>query len=78
MYIMIEYIESKNGKFWMKIIFSLNDFFFIMRCGMQDIPQPGIQPIFHALGAQSLSHWTSREVSAFSQYKIYSQPKLPV
>ena len=33
-------------------------------CGMWDlVPRPGIEPGPHALGAQSLSHWTTREVS---------------
>ena len=32
-------------------------------CGMQDLdPQPGIKPRLPALGAPSLSHWTTREV----------------
>ena len=34
-----------------------------LSCGMQDlVPQPGIEPGPPALGAQSLSHWTTREV----------------
>ena len=35
----------------------------IFSCGMWDlIPWPGIEPGSHALRAQSLSHWISREV----------------
>ena len=42
-----------------------------LHCGMQTVvcgmwnlvPRPGIAPGPHALGAQSLSHWTPREVS---------------
>ena len=34
-----------------------------LSCGMQDlVPQPGIERGPPALGAQSLSHWTTREV----------------
>ena len=44
------------------------DFFFscgkrILSCSMWDlVPWPGIEPRTPALGAQSLSHWTTREV----------------
>ena len=35
----------------------------ILSCGMWDlVPRPGIEPGPPALGAQSLSHWTAREV----------------
>ena len=30
--------------------------------GMRDLPRPGIEPRSPALGAQSLTHWTAREV----------------
>ena len=34
-----------------------------LSCCMQDLaPYPGIEPRPPALGAQSLSHWTTREV----------------
>ena len=34
-----------------------------LSCGMWDlVPWPGIEPGPHALGAQSLTHWTTREV----------------
>ena len=34
-----------------------------LSCGMWDpVPWPGIEPRPHALGAQSISHWTTREV----------------
>ena len=29
---------------------------------MRDLPQPGIEPVPHALGVWSLNHWTAREV----------------
>ena len=33
-----------------------------LSCGMWNlVPQPGIEPGPSALGAQSLSHWTTRE-----------------
>ena len=36
-----------------------------LRCSMWDlVPQPGIKPGPPALGAESLSHWTTREVPA--------------
>ena len=35
----------------------------ILRCSMWDlVPWPGIEPGLPALGVQSLSHWTTREV----------------
>ena len=35
----------------------------IFCCSMRDlVPRPGIEPGPPALGAQSLSHWTTREV----------------
>ena len=34
-----------------------------LSCNMQDlVPPPGIEPGTPALGMQSLSHWTTREV----------------
>ena len=36
---------------------------YLFGCGMWDlVPWPGIEPGSPALGAQSLSHWTTREV----------------
>ena len=36
---------------------------FDLHCGLQDlVPWPGIEPEAPGLGAQSLSHWTTREV----------------
>ena len=43
--------------------------------GMQDlflVPWPGIKPGPHALGVQSLSHWTIREVSILFLFKSFS------
>ena len=37
-------------------------FFSQAACGIP-VPQPGIKPVFPALGAHSLNHWTAREVS---------------
>ena len=38
-----------------------------LNCGMWDlVPQPGIKPRPPALGAWSLSHWTTREVQTFN------------
>ena len=35
----------------------------IFSCGMWDlVPRPGIEPAAPALGARSLTHWTTREV----------------
>ena len=36
-------------------------FFFKVECRIL-VPRPGIQPMHPALGAQSLIHWTKREV----------------
>ena len=41
----------------------------ILRCSIRDLVHwPGIQPRLPALGAQSLIHWTTRQVSAFLFY----------
>ena len=38
----------------------------LFSCGMWDlVPRPGIEPGSPALGAWSLSHWTTREVPIF-------------
>ena len=38
----------------------------LLSCGMRDlVPLPGIKPGPPALGAQSLTHWTTREVPIF-------------
>ena len=34
-------------------------------------PQPGIEPVPFALEAQSLNHWTAREVPIFSYFYIF-------
>ena len=36
--------------------------FLTMPQGMRDLPQPRIKHVPPALGAQSLNHWTTREV----------------
>ena len=33
-----------------------------MACGDLIIPQSGVEPVLPALEAQSLNHWTTREV----------------
>ena len=44
-----------------------------LSCGMWDlVPGPGIEPGLPALGTQSLSHWTTREVSHW----LYIQDKI--
>ena len=43
-------------------------FFFLPRhvaCGIL-VPQPAIQPMLPALEAQTLSHWTAREVPIYT------------
>ena len=38
-----------------------------LSCGMRDlVPRPGIEPGPPALGTQSLSHWTTREVQCYA------------
>ena len=39
-------------------------------CGIL-VPQPGIKPIFSALGVKSLNHWTSREIPRLTVLKYY-------
>ena len=41
------------------------------------VPCPGIEPRALALGAQHLSHWTTREVSRFAPYKTFQITLLP-
>ena len=44
-----------------------------LSCGIWElVPWPGIKPRPPALGAQSLSHWTTREVSHFSIVLFFS------
>ena len=38
-------------------------------CGIL-VPQPGIKPVPSALGAQSLNHWTAREVPQMVIYLL--------
>ena len=37
-------------------------------CGMWDLPQPGIKHVPLAVEAQSLNHWSAREVPYFDVY----------
>ena len=39
---------------------------FIQACGMPITTQPGIKRTPHAVEAQSLNHWTAREVPGFT------------
>ena len=43
--------------YFLLLIFCLH----CMACGIL-VPQPGIEPVAPALGAQSLNHWATREV----------------
>ena len=53
--------NSCSLSWWLQQMGSLN-------CGMWDlVPWPGIKPGPPALGSQSLSHWTTREVQIFFQ-----------
>ena len=52
---------TRNSDFLLKIVIYLA--VLGVGCGMQDLaPRPGIEPGPPALGAQSSSHWTTREV----------------
>ena len=43
-----------------------------LSCGMQDlVPPPGMEPRPPALGVQSLSHWTTREVPEGWYLSVY-------
>ena len=43
-------------------------------CSMWDlVPQPGIQPRPPALGVQSLSHWTTREVPETLAFEMHEE-----
>ena len=52
-------------KVYLCITFYLFIYLFILASpfGIQDLPQPGVEPTSPALGAQSLNHWTTRETS---------------
>ena len=43
-------------------------FLHLAACGIL-VPQPGIKPVSPALGAQSLNHWTAREVPVMAKFK---------
>ena len=46
----------------------------ISSCGMWDLgPQPGIKPRSPALGVQSLSHWTAREVPDLTIFQTFPE-----
>ena len=55
--------------------FLFPDFFFFFfwphhaACGIL-VPQPGIEPVPPAVEAQSLNHWTAREVPLFPDFKV--------
>ena len=45
----------------------------IFSCGMRDlVSRPGIEPGSPAFGAQSLSHWTIREVPQILSYTSFN------
>ena len=47
-----------------------------LSCGMWDpVPWSGIKPGPSALGVQSLSHWTTREVPHFQFYRNYKEKR---
>ena len=48
-------------------MFCGNDIFFKMHCTACRIlvPHPGLEPVLPAMGGQSLSHWTLREILIF-------------
>ena len=42
-----------------------------LSCGMRDlVPQPGVEPGPPALGAQSLTYWTTPEVPVVTFYSL--------
>ena len=42
-----------------------------LSCGIWDlVPQPRIEPMTPALGAQSLSHWTTRQVPQVFHFSL--------
>ena len=56
-------------------IFDLHCGMQILSCGMWDlVPWPGIKPRPPALGAWSLSYWTTREVSCTYLFKLQFYP----
>ena len=58
------------SSFWYAGCFSCD--LWILSCGMWDLVSwPGIEPGPPTLGAQSLSHWTTRKVSLSNLYAFY-------
>ena len=55
-----ELLSSWNGVLF--YLFLLIYLLLAKPCGRWDLPLPGIEPRPPALGAQSLNHWTTREV----------------
>ena len=47
-----------------------------LRCGTWDlVPRPGIEPGSPALGAQCLTHWTTREILTLNSSNLYDSAK---
>ena len=70
-------IDNSSGHDSTKIIFILtNLFFFSLPCCMAYgilVPQSGIKPVPPALEAQSLNHWTAREVPTNLYFTLLSR-----
>ena len=52
-----------------------------LSCGMWDlVPQPGIKPGPPALGAQSFSHWTTKEIPEHKgfNWKVHGNKQIPL
>ena len=64
--------QPKDGFYLLSFVFFFSFFFFFWphctTCGVL-VPPSGIEPLPPALEAQSLNHWTVREVPVFFLYK---------
>ena len=82
-----ELLATNHSSFYFSVVFiKLKKFFKILKitylavpglsCGSWDlliVPCPGIEPKPPALGAQSLSHWTAKEVAQHNVVKCVVQ-----
>ena len=62
-------LVMKKGEAWKYVVLFYFIFYLLIflashvACGIL-VPQPGMEPEPHAVGARSLNHWTAREVPA--------------
>ena len=74
LFIYLAALSLSYGTWYLLSLFAARRIFswgiWTLNCGMWDlVPWPGIEPVAPALRVQSLSHWTTREVSKYFSFK---------